>query len=202
MVWPKIINKKDKQDAGHWVYIQHSGWSPSPMCLLFPFTIEHSSVYRFLLEWPLHAQREAKDRKVRRKTTIKTLNLTHQDERVRQGTSRRFARSQCDRINFQRAGHDVDAKVCPLASNNWETALRNTKHPTNKTPAQGTTKNDIWGHRSGAVCKLPLTSSPKVHLPLLQSLTSKICYVQNKLRKSSNSAIYHLCSLGKLSNAD
>lgn len=167
-----------------------------------PFTIEHSSVCRFLLEWPLHAQREAKDRKVRRKTYNKDFESNSSGWEDEARKSRRFARSQCDQINFQRAGHDVDAKVCPLASNNWETALRNTKHPTNETPAQGTTKNDIWGHWSGAVCKLPLTSSPKVHLPLLQSLTSKNCYVQNKLRKSSNSAIYHLCSLGKLSNAD
>lgn len=141
------------------------------------------------------------EKQKRGKLTIKILNLTHQDERMRQGTSQRFARSQCDRINFQRAGHDVAAKVCPLASNNWETALRNTKHLTSETPAQGTTRN-IWGHRSGAIYNLPLTSSPKVHVPLLQSLTSKNCYVQNKLRKSSNSAIYHLCSPGKLSNAD
>lgn len=81
------------------------------------------------------------EKQKRGKLTIKILNLTHQDERMRQGTSQRFARSQCDRINFQRAGHDVAAKVCPLASNNWETALRNTKHLTSETPAQGTTRN-------------------------------------------------------------
>ena len=53
-------------------------------------------------------------------------------------------------INFQRAGHNVAAKVCPLASNNWETALRNTKHLTSETPAQGDHKEylrpPIWGY--------------------------------------------------------
>ena len=103
---------------------------------------------------------------------------------MRQGRSQRLARSQCDRINFQRAGHNVAAKVCPLALNNWETALRNTKHLTSETPAQGTTRN-IWGHRSGAIYNLPLTSSPKVHVPLLQSLTSKNCYVQISSEKAA-----------------
>ena len=128
------------------------------MCPFFPFTTEHSSVYRFPLEWPLDAQREARKRKVRRKTYNKDFvsNSSGWEDEARNISQ--VCPKPMWSINFQRAGHNVAAKVCPLASNNWETALRNTKHLTNETPAQGTTRNDIWGHQSGAIYKLPLTS--------------------------------------------
>ena len=200
------------------------------MCPFFPFTTEHSSVYRFPLEWPLDAQREARERKVRRKTYNKDFvsNSSGWEDEARNISE--VCPKPMWSINFQRAGHNVAAKVCPLASNNWETALRNTKHLTKWDTSSRDHKEwylrpPIWGylqvttdlqgpgglpsmgsHRAGHdwsdLAAAALTSSPKVQVPLLQSLTSKNCYVQNKLTKSSNSAIYHLCSLGKLSNAD